>query len=78
MLDAGKSRREVASSLRVGPRFVDAVMDQIDRFTAADLAGLSRMLLKADITLKSSGLPSKVVLERFLVEACTGAPAAGA
>ncbi|HUU42402.1 MAG TPA: DNA polymerase III subunit delta, partial [Planctomycetota bacterium] len=68
--DRGSDRREIASQLRVGARYVDAVMEQIDHFAVADLARVSRLLLEADVTMKSSGMEARTVLERFLVEAC--------
>jgi len=76
LLDRGGTRREVASALRVGPRFTDGVIEQIGRFSVEDLARVSRMLLDADIMLKSSGMTPKAVLERFLVQACTETSAA--
>ena len=76
IVDGGGTGRDVASQLHVGGKFLGALMEQIDRFTQADLARISRLLLDADIALKSTGLPSKMVLERFLVEACGAATAA--
>ena len=70
ILDAGGSQGDVASALRVGGKLLAGLVEQIGRFTQSDLARVSRMLLETDILLKSSGLPSKTVLERFLVQAC--------
>ena len=70
LLEKGAGANELASELRIEPRHVDAFVEQVRAFSREDLARVNRMLLDADITLKSSGLPEKVVLERFLVEAC--------
>lgn len=74
LLEGGADRRQVMSKLHVPPKFADALVEQIGRFSKNDLARLSRMLLGVDITLKSTALPPKVVLERFLVEACRDVP----
>ena len=75
LLESGHSTKDLASRLGVAGRYLAGLVEQIERFNREDLARLSRMLLEADVTLKSSGLPPKMVLERFLVEACSTAPA---
>jgi DNA polymerase-3 subunit delta len=70
MTDSGRSRRDILGELHVPFRYADAVIEQVGRFARGDFARVIRMLLDADIALKTGGLPEKTVLERFLVEAC--------
>ena len=72
---AAEAAAEVGSfltpfQLRVAPRFAGSLVDQIGRFTTDDLARVSRLLLAADIELKSTAMDPKAALERFFVEAC--------
>jgi DNA polymerase-3 subunit delta len=70
VLDRGGSRDELMTRLHIDYKKVDALQEQIRKFSQEDLSRLSRLLLKTDIALKSTGLPPRAVLERFLVEAC--------
>jgi len=77
LLDKGGTRRDVAAELRVGGKFLGALTEQIGQFTQDHLARISRMLLEADVALKSTMASEKMVLERFLVEACGATSVAG-
>jgi len=70
LIDRGGGREDLVAQLHVDYRRVEALEEQIRKFSQQDLSRLSRMLLEADIALKSTGLPPRAVLERFLVEAC--------
>lgn len=71
ILESGGSQGDLVSRLRVKPFAAQQVEEQARRFSRDDIARLSRMLLGVDIALKSSGMDTRVVLEKFLVEACS-------
>ena len=70
LTEAGAGRGDLMSKLGVPPKYIQALEEQIAKFTTRDLARLSKMLLDADIALKSSAGAPQTVLEKFLVEAC--------
>ncbi len=70
VLDSGGGQNDLARELRVAPFKAQSIQEQATRFTRSDIARFSRMLLAVDISLKSSGMDTRTVLERFLVEAC--------
>ena len=76
LLDAGASDRQLMSRVKVGFRYLGPLKEGASRFAQTDLARLVRMLLKVDVKLKSTMLPEKLLIERFLVEACEGGAAA--
>jgi len=73
VLDGGGSRDDLVSKLHVDYRKAEAIEEQARKFGREDLPRLSRLLLETDIALKTSQVPAKAVLERFLVEACGAA-----
>jgi DNA polymerase-3 subunit delta len=70
ILASGGNDFDLVRTLRVGKSFVGALREQIGKFSEQDLARLMHMLLETDVTLKSTGMSEKLVMERFLVRAC--------
>ena len=73
VLDGGGGRDDLVSKLHVDYRKAEAIEEQVKKFGPEDLPRLSRLLLETDIALKSTQVPARTVLERFLVEACRAA-----
>ena len=69
ILSDGGSPGDLAAA-GIPPFAAQAVADQVRSFRKDDLARFSRMLLDVDIKLKSTGLDPRMLLERFVIEAC--------
>lgn len=68
-IDGGWSEREFAGALGVHPFFVKDYLSQGRLFSGSQLRGIYASLLNADRAAKSSPLNTRLVLDRFLLQA---------
>lgn len=69
MLSQGQSKETIAVALRVY-YYQDRFFGQVGRFSREELQENFSRLMECDLTLKSSGLPQKIHLERLIVGLC--------
>lgn len=66
----GKRRFDIAKALKVKEGSVYYILKQINNFSYDDLAGNFEKLLKADLKIKTSNIPSKFILEGLIIDLC--------
>lgn len=70
MLSHGKNKGVVGNALNVPGRFQDRFFRQVEGFSREELQNNLSRLMECDLTLKSSGMPQKIHLERLIVQLC--------
>jgi DNA polymerase-3 subunit delta len=72
VLDTGGGQAEVQQALRTPPSATQTLVQRARREDARALARRLQAVLKADVALKSSAGSDRVVMERLIMEVCTG------
>jgi DNA polymerase-3 subunit delta len=72
VLDAGGGQAEVQQALRTPPSATQTLVQRARREDARILARRLASVLQADVALKSSAGSDRVVMERLIMEVCTG------
>ncbi len=71
MLEKGLPPPEVGKKLGVRGFFLKGFLQQVNRFSLHELKSAFGQFLNADLALKSSRVPKKLVLERLILDLCT-------
>ncbi len=70
LIAAGQDRAALGKSLNIPDRFLTGFLNQADRFSLDQLHRHLNQALACDLAIKTSGLPPRLYLERFILRTC--------
>ena len=70
LLDAGASAASVPKRMGGSPYYIRKLTEQAQRFSDAELRSALAGLQRADIQLRGSGYPDRILLERLVIDLC--------
>ena len=74
LLDQGAGKQDISRRLGINPYFLDGLVKQSRRFSAAQYRQAFELFLETDMALKSSGAHPTVLLEKLVQEIVVGGP----
>lgn len=70
LLAAGADKAALKSSLKISDRRLADFLRQVDSFSSEQLHQYLNQALECDLAIKTSGLPPRLYLERFILRTC--------